>query len=250
MDKCWASTHSQCSDKMSREHLVSNGIFEQQKIYVSGLHWCKGEIKEISVASATAKILCSRHNNALSVLDKEGINVVRIFERLFPDNMKSCRSVPTHEIIDGYQFERWLLKTAVNLSYKSEYHIGIGMMDSVAGSPNPYILAVIFGELKLSDGMGLYLIENLVPTAITPGDFNVLPALYEGCIGGFYFHIRGFNFFLSLVPGLVDPNLRNLGFNENSIVPAECLDSKLSYRVTHINSIDNEVAPITLRVKW
>lgn len=250
MDKCWANGYSTCSNKLSKEHLVSGSIFEQQNIYVSGFPWCKDELKMVSVASITSKILCTKHNNALSEIDKEGINAVRVFEMLIPERMKSTNKRPLNDVIDGYNFERWLLKTAVNLSVESNFHIGVGMNDSIPGLPSPYILAVIFGELKLSHCMGLYVLENSIPLKFQPGSITVIPIHKDGCIGGYYFHIRGFNFVLSIFPGHPVPSMRSLGFGDTSVFPAELLDSEPKYRSSSLHVCDLGLSQATVKFSW
>jgi hypothetical protein len=42
---CWAVSLGDCEGKISREHLVSQALFPDGNITVSGLHWCKDEPK-------------------------------------------------------------------------------------------------------------------------------------------------------------------------------------------------------------
>src|SRR5215469_6528483 len=71
LPKCWAAELGSCSEKISREHLVSRALFAAPKVRVQGLPWCKGEPKEIGIESATGKILCKTHNSELSAIDQE-----------------------------------------------------------------------------------------------------------------------------------------------------------------------------------
>ncbi|NQT54697.1 MAG: hypothetical protein HQ551_00545 [Desulfobacteraceae bacterium] len=146
MKKCWAIEHSPCNGEISREHYISKSIFEQQFIYVTGLNWCKGKEKKISIANLTSKVLCEYHNNQLSVVDSAGINAIRIFEQFFPKQYRSVKTEPENKVVDGLNFERWLLKTAINLTYKGDMHLGVGMTDSIPGIPSPYLS--LFNVLK------------------------------------------------------------------------------------------------------
>lgn len=250
MDRCWANGYGKCSDKISREHLVSSGIFEDRNIYISGHSWCHDRKQKISVASLTAKILCTKHNSAISPLDDEGINAVRLFEQFFPENMKSNHKAPFKDVIDGHLFERWLLKTAINNSVKSNLHIGAGMSESNPGKPSPYLLAVVFGELQFTHHMGLYVIGNSAPISLTAGQFTIVPIHKDGNIGGFYFHIRGLNFFLSLYPGHSVPSLKSLGMTEGIGIYKELLDSVPFYRPTYINVFDVCSVPQQVTFSW
>ncbi len=63
---------------MSREHIVSEGLFVIQKVYVRGLPGCADAFREIGIANLTRKVLCAYHNSALSaVADDPGIRVFR-----------------------------------------------------------------------------------------------------------------------------------------------------------------------------
>lgn len=106
MRNCWANTYSKCSGKLSREHLISSGIFEQKNIFVHGFEWCKEYEKKISVASITSKILCEKHNNALSGIDQAGIDAVRIFESTLPKDMRSVDTSKSKKYVDGHKFEK------------------------------------------------------------------------------------------------------------------------------------------------
>ena len=66
---CWAWSLGDCGGGISREHYVSQSVFPDQSIFVQGIDWCLDEAKEIRIETLTAKILCKRHNTALSELD-------------------------------------------------------------------------------------------------------------------------------------------------------------------------------------
>src|SRR5271169_3677011 len=72
MNTCWAACLGNCSDKISREHVITKSLFLDNEVTVNGLPWCV-EPKTIGMASLTAKILCSLHNSELSELDQEAV---------------------------------------------------------------------------------------------------------------------------------------------------------------------------------
>ena len=242
MKDCWAKQYSECFGKVSREHLISKGIFEQQSIFVQGFSWCREVEKEVSIASLTSKILCQKHNSKFSQIDEEGINAVRVFESLLPAVARSVNSQPSKRIIDGYLFERWLLKTAINVSYKSDQHIGVGMAESITGFPSAYLLAVVFGELNFTHNMGVYMLTSENSSKFRAGNLFVCPIQKDGAIGGFLFHIRGLDFFLSLFPGHHPPKLRELGLTSSDNVTDYLLDAVPSYRLQGL-IINNQNEP-------
>src|SRR5687768_3950665 len=69
---CWASIIGGCSDKASREHLVSASLWTKERLDVVGFPWCKDSPKRIGLSSLTGKVLCTEHNSLLSEADEAG----------------------------------------------------------------------------------------------------------------------------------------------------------------------------------
>jgi len=246
MGFCWAEKYSQCKGQLSREHLVSSGVFEQKNIYVQGFDWCKENEKEVSIASLTSKILCEKHNNGLSDIDQAGINAVKIIESTLPQFARSVDTSKTKKYIDGHKFERWLLKIAINISVKGINQIGVGMVDSQTGVPSAYLLAVIFGELNFTHEMGLYFLFPNGKHKFEAGSFHVFPIFKEQVIAAFVFHIRGVDLLLNLFPGHSPPPLRGLEINNDAIDINYILDATPQYRsksiiVTNENKVQQQV---------
>ena len=250
MKKCWASEYSPCNGKISREHYISKGIFEQQFIYVSGLHWCKGEEKKISIANLTSKVLCEHHNNKLSTVDKAGINAIRIFEQFIPKQYRSVQTTPESDIIDGLYFERWLLKIAINLTYKGEMHLGFGMTDSIPGMPCPHLLQVVYGNLPFAHKMGLYTFCYETIEKFKVGTISITPIHQNNQIGGFVFHIRGFDFFLSLYPGHTPPKLKILGLGKDKKIKQHIASALPVYRKEVITAFNQNKKRMDVIFKW
>src|ERR1700735_3110067 len=129
MEACWASCLGNCSEKMTREHLVSAALFLDDQISVQGFPWCKGEPVQIGLSGLTSKILCGKHNSDLSGVDTSGgeaFDALRQLRRLcnvrekWPDRRWS---LSRHEA-DGHGFELWCLKTLINLCCNREKPIG------------------------------------------------------------------------------------------------------------------------------
>lgn len=146
---CWAEPLSNCSGKISREHYVSKGVFDHDLVTASGLSWCKGKEVQISLASAVAKILCKKHNSALSVFD----STTAALSRFLIEELRHSPERDAHFNINGWQLEKWALKTAINLTY-------LGAFGHRGNIPTPEHLAILFRERLIPDGMGLYLING------------------------------------------------------------------------------------------
>jgi hypothetical protein len=81
-------------------------------VKVQGMPWQKVPVLHISPDALTAKVLCRRHNEALSPLDSEAL---RVFEALRKANehatRKSLSKISWATIVSGEALELWALKT-------------------------------------------------------------------------------------------------------------------------------------------
>jgi hypothetical protein len=200
---CWATSLEDCEGKISREHLVSQSLFPEGNITVSGLHWCKDGPKTVGLAALTGKILCQKHNSELSELDTTVKQAFETFDesmQLFQARSKLQRrrwTIKTFNI-DGALLERWFLKTLINLSHGGQWIIGEG--SHAAGLPNDELVRIAFGKATFREKAGLYtaaqdgeqvtLRQGLSLTPKTIGN-NLLAGLFSLC---------GYRFFLSLLP--------------------------------------------------
>jgi hypothetical protein len=250
MKKCWANKYSPCNGKLSREHYISKSIFEHQFIYAKGLSWCKNEEKKISIASLTKKVLCEHHNNLLSEIDQAGINSIRLFEQLLPEDIRSTKTLPKSQIIDGLNFERWLLKTAINLTYEGEIHIGVDMTDSKPGQPSPYLLQVVFGDLPFTHKLGLYTLCYSSLEKFRVGSISFTPIHQNNKIAGILFHLRGFDFFLSLYPGHAPPQLSTLGIGDDGKIPKYIAEAIPEYRKEKIVAFNDKNERLEVLFEW
>jgi len=159
MNVCWAACLGNCSDKMSREHIVTKAMYLDNEITASGLPWCANEPKKVGLASLTAKILCVAHNSALSEVDQEAVRFAkalresyRLLEvRIRGENHRwRLKRFP----IDGYRLERWFLKTLINAAYDRGSPIGPDSIE--AGLPSKSLVEIAFGIKKFEPNAGLY----------------------------------------------------------------------------------------------
>ena len=148
MEKCWANTLEDCEGKMSREHTVSESLFKGTFVDVKGFSWCKDEEKRIGLASLTKKILCEKHNSALSPLDaaaSHAFDVLRNQTKLSNDRGKhpNKKYKKITFSLNATFLERWLLKTLINFSYDGEYFIGPD--STTKGRPCETLVNIAYG---------------------------------------------------------------------------------------------------------
>ena len=159
--KCWAAPIGGCSKKLSREHIVSEGLWSGDEIAVKGLPWCKTESKFIRREEYTANILCTTHNNDLSLVDQAGIAAFDVFRKTFAYNRERMNLAASGQwsgpfdlirhAVDGVLLERWFLKTLINKEVVGTQGYPIGPTGEVANEPSPALVEISFG-LRKFDG--------------------------------------------------------------------------------------------------
>src|SRR5580692_9749094 len=153
--KCYANHYDNYSATMSNEHCLSRAVLEiidpTGMVRVVGAPWLNGKEETISTANLTAKVLCSKHNSELSVLDAEA---GRFFKAVCETEkiLLSARKNPQHAEykFDGKLLERWCLKVLCGYAASGNFQTGI------ATRPQPSWVDVVFGKWPFIDGHGLY----------------------------------------------------------------------------------------------
>jgi hypothetical protein len=139
--RCYARSLGGCSG-ISLEHVVTKRIFGNSSSVVSyGMGTPDG--KRIGINSAGAKILCSRHNSMLSVLDDEIV-------RLANAAAEHWESPKTGSVaINGSLIERWMLKLIVGIAAS-------GVIDRRPMIASDSAIRQLFGMEPLSERFALY----------------------------------------------------------------------------------------------
>ena len=243
--KCWAAACNGCGEGPSVEHLVSKCLFPEGVVHVSGFDWCKGETKSIGINGLQRQILCKTHNSALSETDSEAKKAVGLFQQ---STLLTKDDPLWNNNVDGRKLERWLLKTAINLSYGGSLHVGVGMENSLPGLPSPYLIDVAFGRIPFSHQMGVHFLFPEKEALHQPSEIVMIPLEKDGHIGGFYFELRSQAVFLNLFPGHAPPTLGAVA--EKLELQQVLLDAKLVYRPPNIATASNGIPVSMIRFKW
>jgi hypothetical protein len=109
---CFASFTNDCDGKLSEEHWLSKGLV--LRTGTNGrveITWKQQPPKVVQASAFSEKILCERHNNALSKLDA---TAVAVFEALDHFESDQGNQPDPHgsefDLYSGEALERWLLK--------------------------------------------------------------------------------------------------------------------------------------------
>lgn len=242
--KCWCASAGGC-DRSTAEHLVSKALFPKRKLSVQGFDWCKDEPKVIGIKGMVSHILCEKHNNLLSDCDNEAVKAVSLFERSLAAPAPGSPAIDRN--VDGHLLERWLLKTAINISIGSRWHIGVGMAGSEPGRASEYLVQVALGKLNFSAQLGAYFLFPKAESLHSPSEILILPLVRGDEIGGFYFELRSQPIFLNLFPGHFPETLGSVA----SIPLAQVLlDAPLVYRPPMVATAVGNLPTGMVRFRW
>lgn len=195
---CWASGLGNCEGGLSREHYISKGIFDKDIITASGLPWCKNKSIQIGLGRAVSKILCRKHNEALSIFDAEATKLSRFLLDQIGNNPQGHAELN----LKGILLEKWLLKTAINLCH-------LGTFGNKHNFPTHNHLEMLFQETSPPNGMGLYLVETSLSTktARTGAHWLDIRDTSNSSLVAVKFSLNGLQFLVCLIDDRADKKI-------------------------------------------
>jgi hypothetical protein len=156
--RCYAGLTNDCSHQLSREHAISHAVLrelanERGFSKVKGLRW-QGKDNEFEFFPTTAlasKVLCKRHNEALSPLDTIGVRFFNTFNRI-DDEIRDPKLQIANRLFtfNGDVIERWMLKTLCGFLASKN-------IDSPDGYNIPlHWVEILFCDQEMPPECGLY----------------------------------------------------------------------------------------------
>jgi len=156
VDGCYAAQLRDCGGRISAEHYVSDALLRRFKpdFTVEGPSWAQ-VARRVGRSALTAKVLCQRHNEALSGLD------AMIGE--FYDFLRTAIIGPHagSRIFDGEDLERWAMKVLFGLAVSGNITSG-GKKARAAGIPELH-LRILFGDEEMPERCGFKYIAATIP---------------------------------------------------------------------------------------
>lgn len=210
--RCYASCLNDCGLKISREHALSKNILDklhaEDCLHVAGQHWQDDGCHEPTSPKALAsRVLCDRHNSALSPLDTEG---GRIFDA-FKDWDAPAGSLNSLYIFNGHDIERWLLKVLCGMAATGP----LFDRETDQTIANSWV-ETLFGVNEFGSEVGLYACKE--PGIRLHGVFGLScrPLARQGKLSGLAMSIGAYELVLSLAP------LSNRLFEDRSVAFRPC----------------------------
>jgi hypothetical protein len=199
--KCYLRESRNCSQTLENEHYFSAVALKtiDLTLRVSGFPWVKGDIsKAIPIEQFTSRVLCSRHNRALSPIDTQGGRFVRWIR----DFCNSSAPPPRARVLfSGHDLERWCLKTFLGF-------LAAGVLQSSPGQAirrvnvSPQVIDLFFGRVADEWGRGLWVRTDPQRPVSTELALSLSPMCNQvtGGLFGLTFNFFGFDFACSTAP--------------------------------------------------
>ena len=237
---CWASCLGDCGGGLSREHYISDGIFDEEAITAFGLSWCNEKPLTIGLSSAVSKILCKKHNEAFSPFDSEAAKLSRFLSANILDDPLAHNEVT----LDGALLERWSLKTLLNLGY-------IGALDQenfVQLQPPPEIVKSLFQNAEVPDGIGLYFVTGSISNEGYKNElsWDAIRIVSNANVLGMTFTFNGIRFVVSIVPVRLEEKIAKMGL----VKGVDYSRAKIIYRPPEIVFTSNTAGRKVINLKW
>ena len=192
--RCYARVLADCGRQLSREHYISESILvlmNAKQIVAMGFPWLgPGELRRVSPESLTAKVMCTRHNSALSGLDSTDL---LLFNYLVGESRENYQNVL---LINGEEIERWMLKTLCGVVAS-----GNVVHDSAqirGWEPPRQWLEVLFGSERIPPGCGLHYIIGKWRASSNRLEMNTVMNATTGDIVAMMFALAGFPFLFAM----------------------------------------------------
>jgi hypothetical protein len=157
---------------------------------VSGFPWVKGKEQVLPPNALASRVLCKRHNSALSKLDEIA---VRLFQAFDEEGAAGSRQKLIY-LFNGHDLERFLLKILCGLTYSQNISLEVEADLSIP----EYWLRILFGEAELPDEQGLYVCKSRGHRFEGPRGLQLRAITGRGRLTGMGLWVCGYELILSM----------------------------------------------------
>jgi hypothetical protein len=208
---CYARSSNDCSEDLTFEHYITDDLLESisangKVVAVKGAAWqAPGDNhKTIGVNSLGARMLCGRHNVALSPLDKMAAEFFRHFraDQLEVMCFQGNEFQRDFTLVSGSYLELWMLKVvwgaieakAMEVGGSPAYRFRLGVTTS-------QLTEILWYGADWPTNWGMYVLHNQHPELpATQNSVRLRPAAVQSEVLGVYLQIAGFEFLISFEP--------------------------------------------------
>jgi len=197
---CFLSSTNDCGEKISREHYISASVLSEidDIINLEGVSWLPPKKpKKLRISSLTSKVLCQRHNESLSPLDK---NATEFFRALKNFTQASFDGPEKVIILNGRDLERWMLKAIYGLLTSKSLQQQYGI--SIQGVIDKRCVELLYDLVPFEKGRGLFIRTAYPGPMPAKRHLMVKPLLkiHKRTLQGMEFNVLGYDFLLTTCP--------------------------------------------------
>jgi len=221
---CYARDLGDCSQKLSREHYVSDAILQivslgKPSVLVRNLTFQQTDTQqEIGIGSLVAKVLCDKHNSTQSNFDAAGLALVSGMNRIDSAAGKSGQPQEMYRL-KGDHLERWMLKTLCGGLFSGNIPVRGGHLKGVC--PPREWLDILFRSGVLHEGQGLFVRAGSGEAFCTEPSILKMEVVQDSndVVIGFrvFVFTFEFNLVLATLPTELPPELRGAIYRPNGI---------------------------------
>lgn len=169
---CYLRDDADCGTQMSREHFISESILKiiqvaNGELLVQGFPWLKSP-RRLSPNALASRILCQRHNGALSPLDAIALRFYRRANSAREHLLAPRGRRDKVYLFNGNDLERWMLKVLCGLLVSGNAATGDG--SKFVSEPIPAWIDVLMGRREMPAKLGLHVTSKVGdPISGSPG---------------------------------------------------------------------------------
>jgi hypothetical protein len=204
---CYARSSNDCDEELTLEHYISDDVLESisadtKVVAVKGAAWQPDATeKTVGVKSLASRMLCRRHNHALSPLDKMAAE----FFRYFRDDQLGVMCFHGNDfdrdftLVSGTHLELWLLKViwgaieakGMELEGSPAYRFRLGVTTK-------QLAEILWRGADWPPHWGMYILHNQHPEhAVKQNSVRLRLARHGSEVLGGYIQIAGIEFLIS-----------------------------------------------------
>jgi hypothetical protein len=167
---------------------------------VSGVPWLPpGATRTIPAARLESRVLCKRHNSALSTVDTQATRLTKAIRRFDRDLGIGTDGGDEYLLFHGSDLERWLLKALC--CQLAAGNVGMGS-SKIIWQPEPEWNRVLFEEAEIAAPAGLFFAVPSTP--VHSGDYVGMTTISiespaGPIVGGVVLELAGFALCLSML---------------------------------------------------
>lgn len=197
--RCYLRLTNNCCHKITLEDTISKNVLqvmarESDVVEMGGLHWrAPGEMVQLGINNQGSRVLCKRHNSALSPLDAAAGRFFRALQEIAEDIQSDSLSCEGKWfLIGGELIELWCLKVLCGLYYSNQITSGhqriidtheIDVERFIRALDDRQLLQPCGLYLRVNAGGTLEVEESVTTTPLCDADRNLLVGITIGMHG-------------------------------------------------------------------